>query len=69
MIVFIIQDVVKVIAYHVLDYQNNVVNERKRATIRMQRENRLKEDEVRPRRDPASSYERAQMRVNMERRR
>lgn len=69
LIVFIIQDVVKVIAYHVLDYQNNVVNERKRATIRMQRENRLKEDEVRPRRDPASSYERAQMRVNMERRR
>jgi hypothetical protein len=34
----------------------------------MQRENRLKEDEVRPRRDPAFSYERAQMRATMDRR-
>ena len=68
LIVFVIQDCVKVTAYHILDYQDTIVNERKQAAIRLQRENRLKEDEVRPRRDPASSYEKAQMRVNMERR-
>lgn len=60
-ILFLLQDLAKQVAYGILQWKDAAEVE-KTALLRMQRENRLKEDEVRPRRDPASSWERARMR-------
>jgi H+-transporting ATPase len=61
LLVFVFQDIAKQVTYGILQWKD-AAEEEKKATLRMQRENRLKEDEVRPRRDPASSWERAKMR-------
>ena len=60
-LVFVFQDIAKQVTYSILQWKD-AAEEEKKATLRMQRENRLKEDEVRPRRDPASSWERAKLR-------
>ena len=60
-LVFVFQDIAKQVTYSILQWKD-AAEEEKKATLRCSVENRLKEDEVRPRRDPASSWERAKLR-------